>query len=90
MKFLAKWMDLEGIILSEVTQSQKNSQDMYSWILAQKLRIPKIQDTICKTHTTQEKRRPKCGHFAHSSNCEQNMEGATKTKFGAETKGWTI
>jgi hypothetical protein len=30
MKFLGKWMDLEGIILSEVTQSQKNSNDMYS------------------------------------------------------------
>ena len=27
MKFLGKWMDLEGI-LSEVTQSQKNSHDM--------------------------------------------------------------
>jgi hypothetical protein len=32
MKFLAKWIDLEGIILSEVTQSQKNSHDMYSLI----------------------------------------------------------
>ena len=32
MKFLGKWLDLEGIILSEVTQSQKNSQDMYSLI----------------------------------------------------------
>ena len=32
MKLLAKWMDLEGIILSEVTQSQKNSNDMYSLI----------------------------------------------------------
>jgi hypothetical protein len=31
-KFLGKWMDLEGIILSEVTQSQKNSHDMYSLI----------------------------------------------------------
>ena len=30
MKFLGKWMDLEGIILSEVTQSQKNSHDIYS------------------------------------------------------------
>ena len=30
MKFLGKWMYLEGIILSEVTQSQKNSNDMYS------------------------------------------------------------
>jgi hypothetical protein len=32
MKFLAKWMDLEGIILSEVTQSQRNSHNMYSLI----------------------------------------------------------
>ena len=32
MKFLAEWMDLEGITLSEVTQSQKNSHDMYSLI----------------------------------------------------------
>ena len=28
MKFLGKWMDLEGIIQSEVTQSQKNSHDV--------------------------------------------------------------
>jgi negative regulator of genetic competence, sporulation and motility len=32
MKFSDKWMDLEDIILSEVTQSQKNSHDMYSLI----------------------------------------------------------
>ena len=32
MNFLGKWMDLEGIILSEVTQSQKNSNEMYSLI----------------------------------------------------------
>ena len=32
IKFLGKWMDLEGIILSEVTQSQKNSHDMHSLI----------------------------------------------------------
>ena len=32
MKFLGKWMDLEGIILSEVNQSTKNSNDMYSLI----------------------------------------------------------
>jgi hypothetical protein len=30
MKFLGKWMDLEDIILSEVTQSQKNTHDMHS------------------------------------------------------------
>ena len=32
MKFLDKWMDLEGFILSEITQSQKNSHNMYSLI----------------------------------------------------------
>jgi hypothetical protein len=32
MKFLGKWMVLEGVILSEVTQSQKNSHNMYSLI----------------------------------------------------------
>ena len=32
MKFLGKWMNLESIILSEVTQSQKNSHNMYSLI----------------------------------------------------------
>jgi hypothetical protein len=32
VKFLGKWMDLEGIILSEVTQSQRNSHNMYSLI----------------------------------------------------------
>ena len=32
MKFLGKWMDLDGIVLSEVTQSQKNSLNMYSLI----------------------------------------------------------
>ena len=32
MKFVDKWMDLENIILSEVTQSQKNSHDMYSLV----------------------------------------------------------
>jgi hypothetical protein len=32
MIFLGKWMYLEEIILSEVTQSQKNTQDMHSII----------------------------------------------------------
>jgi hypothetical protein len=32
MKFAGKWMQLENIILSELTQSQKNTQDMYSLI----------------------------------------------------------
>jgi hypothetical protein len=32
MKFLGKWVDLEGIVLSEVTQPQKNSHNMFSLI----------------------------------------------------------
>jgi hypothetical protein len=32
IKFLGKWMDLVDIILSEVTQSQKNTHDMHSLI----------------------------------------------------------
>ena len=32
MKFLGKWMELENIILSEVTQSQKNTCDIHSLI----------------------------------------------------------
>ena len=41
MKFLGKWLELENIILNEVTQSQKNTHGMQSLIsgykLAQKL-----------------------------------------------------
>jgi hypothetical protein len=32
IKFVGKWMDLEDIILSEVTESQKNTHDMHSLI----------------------------------------------------------
>jgi hypothetical protein len=32
MKFLGKWIYLEDNILSEVTQSQKNTHDMHSLI----------------------------------------------------------
>jgi hypothetical protein len=32
MKFLGKWMELENIILSKVTESQKNTHGMHSLI----------------------------------------------------------
>ena len=32
IKFTGKWMELENIILSDVTQSQRNKHDMYSLI----------------------------------------------------------
>ena len=83
-------MDLKGIILSEVTQSQKNSHDMYSLILAQKLSIARYKVQFAK-------------HMKLKKNEDQSvdtlpllrignktpMEGITETKFGTETKGWT-
>ena len=42
MKFAGKWMELENIILSEVTRSQKNKHDIYSfisWVIAIKDKI---------------------------------------------------
>ena len=33
MKFLGKWMDLEDIILSVVTQTQKNTHDTHLLII---------------------------------------------------------
>jgi hypothetical protein len=54
-------------------------------MLAQKLRIPKIQDTICKTHETQEDTLPLL-----RIGIKIPMEGVTETKFRAETKGSTI
>ena len=32
LKFIGKWMNLENIILSEVTQTQKDKYHMYSLI----------------------------------------------------------
>jgi hypothetical protein len=61
------------------------------WILAQKLKIPKIEDTICKTHETQEERRQSVDTLPILRIGNKTpMEGITETKFGAETKGWTI
>jgi hypothetical protein len=51
MKFLGKWLDLEGIILSDVTQSQKNSNDMYSLIsgyLPRNLEYPRYKLQFAK------------------------------------------
>jgi hypothetical protein len=62
LKFLEKWMDLEDIILSEVTQSQKNTHDMHSLISDISPEAQNTQDTICKTQT-QEKGRIKCEYF---------------------------
>jgi hypothetical protein len=94
MKFLGKWLDLEGIILSEVTQSQKNSNYIYSLISGYKPR-------------NLEYRRYKIQFVKHmklKKNKDQSVDTlpllrigtktpmgrVTETKYGAEMKGWTI
>jgi len=54
MKFIGKWVELENIILSEVTQSWNNKHGMQSLI---SLYCPKAritEDTIHKAHEAQE------------------------------------
>jgi hypothetical protein len=60
----------------------------HKWILAQKLRIPKIQSAKHK----KIKKEDQCvgtSFFLRIGN-KIPMEGITETKFGAKTKGWTI
>jgi hypothetical protein len=78
-------MDLEDIILSEVTQSQKKSLDMHSL----KLRIPKIQFAKQKKIKKREDQRVDTSFLLRIGN-KIPREGVTETKFGAKTKGWTI
>jgi hypothetical protein len=47
IKFLDKWVDLEYIILSEITQSQKKSLDMLSLISGYYPRSPEYLRPIC-------------------------------------------
>ena len=68
-------MDLEDIILSEVTQSEKNTHDMHSLISGYSPDAQNTQDTICKTYETQEEGGPKCGYFNSSQKGEQNAHG---------------
>jgi len=59
------------------------------WILAQKLRIPKIQFAKHKKIKKKEDQRVDTSFLLRIGN-KIPMEGVTETKFGAETKGWTI
>jgi hypothetical protein len=92
MKFLGKRMYLENIILSEVTQSKKE-YTWYAltdkWILAQKLRIPKIQFA---KHMKLKKKEGQSVDTLLLLRMENKipMEGVTETKFGAETEGRII
>jgi hypothetical protein len=59
------------------------------WILAQKLRIPKIQFA---KHKKVKKREDQCvdTSFLLRIRNKTPMKGVTETKFGATMKGWTI
>ena len=55
MKLLGKWMEIENIILNEVTQSQKNTHSMHSLISGDISRKAwNTQDTIHRSHKAQE------------------------------------
>jgi len=59
------------------------------WLLAQKLRIPKIQFA---KHKKLKKKEDQCvdTSFLFRIGNKISMEGVTETKFRAKTKGWTI
>ena len=50
MKFAGKWMELEKIILSEVTDSERQIRYVltHKWILGVKYRINNLQSTAPK------------------------------------------
>ena len=66
MKFLGKWVELENIILSEVTQSQKNRHGMHSLTNGYTQKLRNTQDTIQRPHEDQEEGRPQCEYFIPS------------------------
>ena len=67
MKFLGKWMELEAIILSEVTQSQKNTPGMYSLISeCQSKKAWNTQGIFHRTYEAQRKESSKDGCLSSS------------------------
>jgi hypothetical protein len=91
IKFLGKWMDLEDIILSEVTQSQKKTLDMHSLISGyypRNLEYLKYNNQKHKKIKKEDQRVDTLSLLRIGNKIP--MEGVTETKFRAETKGWTI
>ena len=77
-------MDLEDIILSEVTQSQKNTHDMHSLISVSEYPRYNFQNAW------NSRRRKTKVWILWSFLDRENMEGVTETKCEAETEGMTI
>ena len=91
MKFLGKWIDLEGIILSVVTQSQKNSYDMYSLISGSQprnLEYPRYKIKFAKHMKLKKKEDQSLDTLSLLRIGNKTpMEVVIETKFGAELKG---
>jgi hypothetical protein len=56
--FAGKWMELENIILSEVTQTQKDRHGTNKWILAKKKKVQNTQDIVHRTQKAQQAEGP--------------------------------
>ena len=83
MKFLGKWMEFESVILSEVTQSRKNTHGMHSLISG----YLNKQDTIHGPQEAQEEGRPKCGCIGFSEKRNKILTGAImETSVGQRLK----
>ena len=95
LRFAGKWMELESIIPSKITQSQKNTHGMHSialtnkWILIQKFRIAKIQFTDHMKLKKKEDQSVDSSDFLRRGN-NILTGGDTETKYGAETEGKAI
>jgi hypothetical protein len=64
VKFSGKCMELENIILSEVTHSQKNIHGMHSLINEYWQKTQNTHHTTYRIYEAQEEGRPQCGCFS--------------------------
>jgi hypothetical protein len=88
MEFLGKWMDLEDIIPSELTQSQKNTHDVHSLISGPETQ--NAQDIICKHMKIKKEDQSVDTSFLPRMVNKIPMERVTETNFRPETEGRTI
>jgi hypothetical protein len=86
-------MDVSGEYYSEWGNPITKEHTWYALtdkkILAKKLRIPKIQFAKHMKLKKKEDQNVDTSSLLRKGNTI-HMEGVTKTKFGAETEGWTI
>ena len=89
IKFAGKWMELENIILSEVTKEQTWYVLTDKWILAQKFGMPEIQVTDHMKFKKKEDQSMDALLLFRSVNKILTW-GNMETKHGAETEGKAI